>query len=76
MNLNLQCKKGKGRIILKDEKENQTYSLKELFQFIGEAQTKLYEGVHISMSPATLEHEGVMANLIGEIGSVLEGNTC
>ncbi|WP_102273163.1 Uma2 family endonuclease [Cytobacillus massiliigabonensis] len=61
---------------MKEQKENQTYTLEEFFQFVGEERMELYEGVPISMSPAAFEHEGVIANLIREIGSALKGNTC
>ena len=61
---------------MKEQKENQLYTLEEFFQFVGEERMELYEGVPISMSPAAFEHEGVIANLIREIGSALKGNTC
>ncbi|WP_313801567.1 hypothetical protein [Cytobacillus sp.] len=35
-------------------------------------QTELYVDGPISMSPAALEHKGVVANLIGEMGSALK----
>lgn len=57
-------------------KESQSYTLEEFFQFIGEERMELYEGIPIAMSPAAFEHEGVIANLIGEIKASLKSNTC
>ncbi|GGB31674.1 Uma2 family endonuclease [Virgibacillus dakarensis] len=56
--------------------KNKTYSLNEFLLYVKEERAELYEGVPIFMAPASFEHEGVVANLIQEIGSALKGNTC
>ncbi len=37
---------------------------------------ELYEGVPVLMAPASYEHEGVVANVIGEITFALKGSPC
>jgi Uma2 family endonuclease len=56
--------------------KNKIYTLEEFFLYVGEERVELYEGVPIFMSPASFEHEGVIANLIGEFRSALKGHTC
>ncbi|GAB3046678.1 Uma2 family endonuclease [Virgibacillus ainsalahensis] len=56
--------------------KNKTYTLEEFLLYVKEERAELYEGIPVLMSPASYEHEGVIANLIREIGSALKGNTC
>lgn len=56
--------------------KNQSYTLEEFFHFVGEERVELYEGMPIFMSPASYKHEGVIANIIGEMKSTLKGNAC
>lgn len=56
---------------------DKTYSLEEFLEYVKEEErAELYEGVPIFMSPASYEHEGVIANLIGEFSNTLKGKTC
>lgn len=61
---------------MKNLEGNQTYTLEEFFQYVGEERVELYEGIPIFMSPASYEHEGVIANFIGEFKSALKGSPC
>lgn len=55
--------------------KDKIYTLDEFLLFVKEERAELYEGVPIFMAPASFEHEGVIANLIGEFRSRLKGNT-
>ncbi|OZU87414.1 endonuclease [Virgibacillus indicus] len=57
--------------------KNKNYTLEEFFDLVKEEErAELYEGVPVFMSPASFEHEGVIANIIGEFSSGLKGNSC
>ncbi|MBP1968399.1 Uma2 family endonuclease [Virgibacillus natechei] len=56
--------------------KNKTYTLDEFLFQVKEERAELYEGVPVFMAPASYEHEGVIANLIGEFRTVLKRNTC
>lgn len=52
------------------------YTLEEFFAMAGEERVELFEGCPVWMSRASFQHEGVVANLIGEITSTLKGGPC
>ncbi len=56
--------------------ENHTYTLEEFFLLVGEERAELYEGIPVYMSPASYEHEAVIANLIAAFKVALKGNKC
>lgn len=56
--------------------KNKTYTLDEFLLCVKEERAELYEGIPVFMSPASYEHEGVVANLIGEFMNTLKGSTC
>lgn len=66
----------KGGSTLTDLEKNRIYSLEEFFLLVGEKRTELYEGVPVFMAPAAFEHEGVIANVIGELKLALKGSKC
>lgn len=61
---------------MSQSEEKRLYTLEEFFEFAGEERMELYEGTPVFMSPASYEHEGVVANLIGEIKPALKGSSC
>lgn len=61
---------------MSEREERQLYTLAEFFALVGEKRMELYEGVPVLMAPASYEHEGVVANLIGEIKLALKGSPC
>ncbi|MBB5323266.1 Uma2 family endonuclease [Anoxybacillus tepidamans] len=61
---------------MSEREEKRLYTLAEFFAFVGEKRMELYEGVPVLMAPASYEHEGVVANLIGEIKPALKGSSC
>jgi len=56
--------------------KNQTYTLEEFLLNVIEERVELYEGTPVFMAPASFEHEGVIANIIGELTSALKGSQC
>jgi len=56
--------------------KNQTYTLEEFLLYVNEERVELYEGTPVFMAPVSFEHEGVIANIIGELTSVLKGSQC
>ena len=57
--------------------KNKLYSLEEFLDYVKEEErAELYEGVPVFMAPASYEHEGIVANLIGEFSSALKGKAC
>ncbi|WP_100012835.1 Uma2 family endonuclease [Lentibacillus sediminis] len=57
--------------------KDKKYTLEEFLLHVKEEErAELYEGVPVFMAPASFEHEGVVANLIGEFSNGLKGNTC
>ncbi|PAV30446.1 endonuclease [Virgibacillus profundi] len=57
--------------------KNKYYSLEEFLDYVKEEErAELYEGAPVFMSPASYEHEGVVANLIVAFGNALKGKTC
>jgi len=57
--------------------KNKKYTLEEFLAYVKEEdRAELYEGTPVFMAPASYEHEGVVADLIGEFRHALKGNTC
>lgn len=56
--------------------KNQTYTLEEFLLYVNEERVELYEGTPVFMAPVSFEHEGVIANIIGELTSALKGSQC
>lgn len=61
---------------MSEREEKQLYTLAEFFELVGERRMELYEGVPVLMAPASYEHEGVVANLIGEMTFALKDSPC
>ncbi|WP_264371366.1 Uma2 family endonuclease [Virgibacillus necropolis] len=57
--------------------KNKTYTLYEFLLYVKEEErAELYEGIPVFMAPASHEHEGIIANLIGEFIHALKGSKC
>ncbi|WP_430789054.1 Uma2 family endonuclease [Virgibacillus flavescens] len=57
--------------------KNKLYTLDEFLLCVKEEErAELYDGTPVFMAPASYEHEGIIANLIREIGNALKGSTC